>query len=116
MKVPELLSADHYPAKVTKCLQIVIHLTDIMGRIPLKDFSYQRNYLFCLSLPSFVVSICFEITIHIHGHDVHRDDLHSNPSSCPGSGIIGDIELKKRKQIFDTMILSNSSIRYNPDI
>ena len=31
-------------------------------------------------------------------------------------GIIGDIELNKRKQILNIMLLSNRSIRYNPDI
>ena len=31
-------------------------------------------------------------------------------------GIIGDIELNKRKQILNIMLLSNHSIRYNPDI
>mgnify|MGYP001802027900 CR=1 FL=1 len=31
-------------------------------------------------------------------------------------GIIGDIELNKRKQILNIMLLSSRSIRYNPDI
>ena len=31
-------------------------------------------------------------------------------------GIIGDIELNKRKQILNIMLLSKRSIRYNPDI
>ena len=45
------ISADHDRDRdlVTECLSIVIHLTDIMGRISVKDFSNKPTNLFCLS-------------------------------------------------------------------